>query len=251
MKRKRRSIRELAENVRTTEDAAHQLAFFEGVGALDALLAMPQRVRAVTTMDVQRVARTYLRMDQWTVGWMARGAFLTSRPGAAAPKRLPIVRARHPQLVRQADRSFVVFPGGLPAIVHPKPFVRHGDGRAAVDRASRAGSHPHELPGTRCYRPVRSVERARSADSQSISTGRQRRTHEEDAEPGPDEAAAATDPAAARPANVQAHGHDRQWRIRERAKRRNPRNRRISVQSAEPDAKPAPRLLLCASFASG
>ncbi len=38
-------IRELAENVQTTEDAAHQLAFFEGVGALDALLAMPQRSR--------------------------------------------------------------------------------------------------------------------------------------------------------------------------------------------------------------
>ena len=50
-------IRELAGNVQTTEDAAHQLAFFEGIGALDAFLGMPQRIETVSVADVQRVAR--------------------------------------------------------------------------------------------------------------------------------------------------------------------------------------------------
>ncbi len=157
-------IRELAENVQTTEDAAHQLAFFEGVGALDALLAMPQRVRAVTTMDVQRVARTYLRMDQSTLGWMTRGAFLTSRPGAAAPKQAADRSGTAPATGAARGPQFRRLSSGLPAIVQPNPLSDMATVELLLTAPVEAGSHPHELPGTRCRRPVRNVRRARSAD---------------------------------------------------------------------------------------
>src|SRR6185369_3357479 len=62
--------RAVADDLQTTEDAAHQLAFFEGVGALDNLLSMPRPIAAVTAADVQRVAHTYLTPDKLTVGWM-------------------------------------------------------------------------------------------------------------------------------------------------------------------------------------
>ena len=114
--------RAIAEDVQTTEDAAHQLAFFEGVGALDMLLDMPRRVAAVTSADVQHVARTYLAPDRLTVGWMVPGKTPTvsagignpqaakDRPGAAA-SATPVGR---PELRRLS--------GGLPAIVQVNPL---------------------------------------------------------------------------------------------------------------------------------
>ncbi len=65
----RRILDELVFDVETTEDAAHQLAFFDGLGALDVLLRLPETLRAVTAEDVQRVARRYLRPEQRTIGW--------------------------------------------------------------------------------------------------------------------------------------------------------------------------------------
>ncbi len=61
---------ELTFDVESTEDAAHQLAFFEGLHALDVLLALPDRVATVTTADVQRVAQTYLQPAQRTIAWL-------------------------------------------------------------------------------------------------------------------------------------------------------------------------------------
>src|SRR3954452_25572609 len=46
-------IRAIAQDVLTTEDAAHQLAFFEGIGALDASLDMRRHISAVTSADIQ------------------------------------------------------------------------------------------------------------------------------------------------------------------------------------------------------
>ncbi|HEX5766148.1 MAG TPA: insulinase family protein [Woeseiaceae bacterium] len=80
-----RVIEELEYDVETTEDAAHQLAFFDGLGALDTLLRLPQRVRAVTGTDVQRVARRWLLPERRTIGWHVPGQDTEKLPIMEAP----------------------------------------------------------------------------------------------------------------------------------------------------------------------
>ncbi len=65
----KQALRELIFDVETTEDAAHQLAFFEAIGALDQLLDLDEAVAAVTADDIRRVAKTYLDADRRTIGW--------------------------------------------------------------------------------------------------------------------------------------------------------------------------------------
>lgn len=56
-------------DIATTEDAAHQLAFFAGMQATDVLQSMPQRVAAVTAEDVHRAAGFYLAPQRRTIAW--------------------------------------------------------------------------------------------------------------------------------------------------------------------------------------
>lgn len=65
---------QLVFDVETTEDAAHQLAFFEGLHALATLLELPDRVAAVSAADVQRVSRNYLPPARRTIGWFEPAA---------------------------------------------------------------------------------------------------------------------------------------------------------------------------------
>ena len=78
-------LRELVFDVETTEDAAHQLAFFEGLDGLEVLLDLPARIAAVTTDDIQRVAQTYLRPEQRTIGW-----FVAGEPSSQTPRSEPL-----------------------------------------------------------------------------------------------------------------------------------------------------------------
>jgi zinc protease len=48
---------------------AHQAGYFHTIGALDAFDALPERIAAVTTGDVHRIARAYLRPNARTVGY--------------------------------------------------------------------------------------------------------------------------------------------------------------------------------------
>ncbi|HYX46117.1 MAG TPA: insulinase family protein [Sphingomicrobium sp.] len=140
-------IHELADDVQTTEDAAHQLAFFEGIGALDSLLRMPEHVGAVRAADVQRVARTYLRTNESTVGWMIPGAFPASRPGGADPKEAKdrpgapagAAPAPEPQLRRLSN--------GLPAIVQANPLSGTATVELLLDGPVEGGTHPQDFPG--------------------------------------------------------------------------------------------------------
>ncbi len=56
-------------DVQTTEDAAHQLAFFAGIEALDHLLELPAQLEAIDSSAVRRTANRYLRPEQRTIGW--------------------------------------------------------------------------------------------------------------------------------------------------------------------------------------
>ncbi|HET6629051.1 MAG TPA: insulinase family protein [Woeseiaceae bacterium] len=112
---------ELVYDVQTTEDAAHQLAFFAGLGALDTLLELPALVAEVTAGDVQRVAREYLRPELRTIGWYVPERFAPepeSGPVAQSPERAADLPAPPP-----VDEVPVPAPavrrlaGGLPAIV--------------------------------------------------------------------------------------------------------------------------------------
>ncbi len=109
-------------DVETTEDAAHQLAFFEGVGALGALLEMPQLIAGVSAADVQRVAKTYLKPQDLTIGWMAAGRLSDARPGAGNPKASADRAGRGPTGGRASEPQLRRLSGGLPAIVQASPL---------------------------------------------------------------------------------------------------------------------------------
>ena len=74
---KRGLLDALSLDAETTEDRAHQMAFFEGIGAFEILRRLPELVSAVTPEELQRVAASRLQPWQRTIGWM--------RPDAAVP----------------------------------------------------------------------------------------------------------------------------------------------------------------------
>ena len=70
---KRKLIDALAFDVDTTEEAAHQLAYFAGVGAFDQLLTLEDAVRKATAEDIRGVAQKYLAANQRTIAWLEPG----------------------------------------------------------------------------------------------------------------------------------------------------------------------------------
>ena len=139
--------RAVGEDVQTTEDAAHQLAFFEGVGALHELLDMRRLIAVVTAADVQRIAVSYLIPAKMTVGWMVPGKWAVSmaspetpRPAADRPGTVtPSSPAGPPQLRNLS--------GGLPAIVQPNPLSDTATVELLLSAPIVGGAHPDELPG--------------------------------------------------------------------------------------------------------
>ena len=94
-----RLLDRLVLDLQTTEDAAHQLAYYEGIDALDALLDLPARIRALEAGDVSQVARERLRPELRTVGWLVDGrvAEPASRPApGAVPREAPLAPSREP-----------------------------------------------------------------------------------------------------------------------------------------------------------
>ncbi|GJL90542.1 M16 family metallopeptidase [Hyphococcus sp.] len=118
---KKQILRELVLDVETTEDAAHQLAYFEAIGALDQLLSLNEKIAEVTAEDIQRVADIYLRHNRRTIGWFVSGSDRTpppaepvarltmanARPGEAAPANDPagVLQTRNGVIVRQSPLS--------------------------------------------------------------------------------------------------------------------------------------------------
>jgi zinc protease len=113
-----RILDQLVFDVETTEDAAHQLAFFEGLGALDMLRGLPQILRSVTPADVQAVARRYLRPEQRTIGWWVPGAVVITDHAALAVRKPAGGAHETPIDTRPVDGARIArLSNGMPVIV--------------------------------------------------------------------------------------------------------------------------------------
>ncbi len=123
---RRQLLDELVFDLETTEDAAHQLAYFAGLDALDVLLEMPARLAAVTAADVSRVACTYLRPEQRTIGWylpdpapgVSCAAAADSAAAAAAPP--PVQAPAQPSSL--SPPRVVRLAGGVPVLFQHVPL---------------------------------------------------------------------------------------------------------------------------------
>jgi len=82
---RQRLLAELVLDVQTTEDAAHQLAFFSGIDALEPMLHLAEAVRALAPGDVQQAAARYLAPHKRTAGWTVPGGPLEVLPPVAPP----------------------------------------------------------------------------------------------------------------------------------------------------------------------
>ncbi len=122
--------RELIFDIETTEDAAHQLAYFEAIGALDRLLTLEDSITAVTADDIQRLAKTYLTPNRRTIGWFVPQsdaapalpepsqalAITAERTGDAAPSN---DRAHTPEVTDH----FVLWPSPLSSTIALKTVL--------------------------------------------------------------------------------------------------------------------------------
>lgn len=61
--------RQLTFDLQTTEDAAHQLAFFEGIDALGVLVELEDLLARVSVADIDLVLGRYLGSEKRTIGW--------------------------------------------------------------------------------------------------------------------------------------------------------------------------------------
>lgn len=85
--------RELVFDLQTTEDAAHQLAYFDGLGALEVLLGLEEAIDKVSASDIQRVAGRYFQPFQRTIGWTLPGTASTGEsPGIELPRQFGLKR---------------------------------------------------------------------------------------------------------------------------------------------------------------
>lgn len=139
--------RAIAEDVQTTEDAAHQLAFFEGIGALDMLLEMPRHLAAVTTADLRRVARSYLGPDRLTVGWMVPGRPPGASEGAGDPRAAADRPGSAPVTGGACLPQLRHLAGGIPAIVQRNPLSETATIELLLDAPVAGGARPRDLPG--------------------------------------------------------------------------------------------------------
>lgn len=136
---------QLVFDVETTEDAAHQLAFFDGLGALDTLLELPQRVAAVSAADVQRVARTWLAPEKRTIAWYLPGApqpvdgeAPQDSATAPAPRPGPSDDGGSPLPAPVVTR----LAGGVPAIVQPSDLSSSAHLQVVLAAPGADGSGP-------------------------------------------------------------------------------------------------------------
>jgi zinc protease len=137
----------LRADVLTTEDAAHQLAYFEGIGALDALLDMNRHVQSVTAAYLKRVAWNYIAPDRLTVGWMAPGNLPVAALGSGNPKPAADRSGAPANSETTTQPELRRLPGGLSAIVQSSPLSDTVTVELLLDSPVKDGERPSDLPG--------------------------------------------------------------------------------------------------------
>lgn len=152
LERARRDLlTELLLDVETTEDAAHQMAYYEGIGAFEVLRRLPGLVAAVTPEDLRRAAAARLQPYRRTIGWLHAGPPLPEMKGADAgdaPRGVSTVGriSSEPQAASEspaADREPMVrrLENGVVLIARRVPRVPAGHLLAVVPGAiSSAGA---------------------------------------------------------------------------------------------------------------
>ena len=109
-------------DIETTEDAAHQMAYFEGIGAFPVLQKLSDLLNVVTPSDIQAAAQKYLQPSQRTIGW-----YLTSGSRAEAKQHSRAAMKTAPAV--QSTPKTTVLKNGVALIVRriartPAGFVR-------------------------------------------------------------------------------------------------------------------------------
>jgi len=123
-------------DVETHEDAAHQMAYFEGLNAWNVLHRLPALVTAIDADELQQVARRWLQPQQRTIGWYRAG----ERP-AMADSEVPA-------------RAVAFEPDEQTTLDSMNPAAVQSDGAAAHTGSARYGAGStdgvpavHHLPG--------------------------------------------------------------------------------------------------------
>jgi zinc protease len=139
---------QLVADVGSTEDAAHQLAFFEGLGALDMLVNLNERIAAVSPGDVHRLAQAYLAPELRTIGWYRPG-----RPppvtalGAGAQRSAAERPGSEPRTSPAPAPDLRRLSGGLPVIVRANPSAHAVTVKLLVTGPVGEEEAPRALPG--------------------------------------------------------------------------------------------------------
>ncbi|MDX1517314.1 MAG: insulinase family protein [Woeseiaceae bacterium] len=169
---------ELILDVQTTEDAAHQLAFFEGIGALDVLLTLRARVAAVSAGEVEAAARRYLRPERRTIVWYSPldAGDVPSGPVRAVAQSPASVTAPAPVDDRRAGPPvtgqlryglpYIVMPSDLSMTVHVKLLFAdrvQAEGVAIDDPQPGVSSFNRTLTAVRLEQALRDAEAAAGA----------------------------------------------------------------------------------------
>jgi len=139
-------LRELAADVETTEEAAHQLAYMPGIGGYDLLTHFPERVQAVTAEQVRQVAAAYLHRQARTVGWYVPGT-VRAPLGQAAPNSPPTQLGKPAKAIAAPQPEMHRLSGGLPVILQPNPRTSNATIQLLLSAPVEGANAPADLPG--------------------------------------------------------------------------------------------------------
>ena len=120
-------IEQLVFDVETTEAAAHQLAYFEGLGALDTLLTLPDRVAAVTPREVKSVLSRYLLPERRSIAWYQPDTDDQEASVSATAATKKLTQTSPPQAIDTLPLPLPAsskLSGGIPVIVQSNDLSR-------------------------------------------------------------------------------------------------------------------------------
>lgn len=171
--------------------AAFHLGYFDSLAEWQGAFTWPERLRAVTAADLQRVAKRYFNADGRVVGWLAGPA--SSKPPAPKPPPEATPPQKEPQKVpgsRQAMHvrmtgykadDFAPAPGrsrpGQAALISPTAQIAPGPQLAqsvhktAVSAASQAATTPAPAAAQSAAEPRKSQPPAAEPAARRASSG--------------------------------------------------------------------------------